>query len=154
MADGIDALFRTFKADQRTGRLIKFGVGLGLLVFGFWTVGFLGIPMERLLGMFGPLGAMLANRVFPPDLVFATEWKILLSVVETIEMSLLGAFYGTVVTIPLAWWGGLEHHAEPHRPLSPGPGRHRLLPVPADPDAGSSAGRHLRVRPLRRRPSR
>ena len=104
MADGIDALFRTFKADQRTGRLIKFGAGLGLLVFGFWTVGFLGIPMERLLGMFGPLGAMLANRVFPPDLVFATEWKILLSVVETIEMSLLGAFYGTVVTIPLAWW--------------------------------------------------
>ena len=104
MADSIDALYRTCTADRRTGRLIRFGAGLGLLVFGFWTVGFLGIPMERLLGMFGPLGAMLANRIFPPDLVFASQWKILSSVVETIEMSLLGAFYGTVVAIPLAWW--------------------------------------------------
>ena len=104
MADTIDALHRTFNAHRRTVRLARFGAGLGLLVFGFWTVGFLGMPMERLLGMFGPLGAMLANRLFPPDLVFVSEWKILASVVETVEMSLLGAFYGTVVTIPLAWW--------------------------------------------------
>ena len=104
MADGIDALHRTFNAHRRTVRLARFGAGLGLLVFGFWTVGFLGMPMERLLGMFGPLGAMLANRLFPPDLIYASEWKILASVVETVEMSLLGAFYGTVVTIPLAWW--------------------------------------------------
>ena len=104
MADGIDALHRTFDAHRRTARLARFGAGLGLLVFGFWTVGFLGMPMERLLGMFGPLGAMLANRLFPPDLVYASQWKILASVVETVEMSLLGAFYGTVVTIPLAWW--------------------------------------------------
>ena len=104
MADGIDALHRTFNAQRRIGRLVRFGAGLGLLVFGFWTVGFLGMPMERLLGMFGPLGAMLANRLFPPDLIYASEWKILASVVETVEMSVLGAFYGTVVTIPLACW--------------------------------------------------
>ena len=104
MAEGIDTLHREFDAHRRTGRLVRFGAGLGLLAFGFWTVAFLDIPMERLLGMFGPLGAMLANRIFPPDLVFASQWKILLSVVETIEMSLLGAFFGTVVTIPLAWW--------------------------------------------------
>ena len=104
MAHGIDALHRTFRAERRIGRLARFGAGLGLLVFGFWTVGFLNMPMERLLGMFGPLGSMLANRLFPPDLVYASQWKILESVVETVEMSLLGAFYGTVVTIPLAWW--------------------------------------------------
>ncbi len=103
MSEENQALFRDYKADQRMGRLIKFGAGLVLLVFGFWTVGFLEIPMERLLGMFGPLGTMLSERIFPPDMEYATSWKVLVSVVETIEMSLLGAFYGTIITIPLAW---------------------------------------------------
>ena len=103
MTDGIQALYRSYKADQRTERFIKFGVVLGLLVFGSWTVRLLEIPMDRLLGMFGRLGTMLSERVFPPDLVFASQWTILASMVETIEMSLLGAFYGTVITIPLAW---------------------------------------------------
>lgn len=104
MADGIDTLYDSFRSDQRTSRLVKFGVILGLLVFGFFSVTYLEIPMERLLGMFGRLGTMLSQRVFPPDLVYASSWKILASVVETIEMSLLGAFFGTLVTIPLAWW--------------------------------------------------
>lgn len=104
MTDRTDILFRSFQVDQRTRRLAKFGIALALLTFGFWTVNYLNIPMERLLGMFGPLGSMLANRIFPPDLVYATSADILLSVVETIEMSLLGAFFGTVLTIPLAWW--------------------------------------------------
>ncbi len=68
MSEENQALFRDYKADQRMGRLIKFGAGLALLVFGFWTVGFLEIPMERLLGMFGPLGTMLSERIFPPRL--------------------------------------------------------------------------------------
>ena len=105
MTDGIDALYQSFRWDRRIGRLVRFGLALSVLVFGFWTVNFLGIPMERLLGMFGPLGTMLSERVFPPDLAYASSWKVLVSVVETIEMSLLGAFFGTVVTIPLAWWG-------------------------------------------------
>ena len=103
MTDAIQSLYRSYKADQRIVRFIKFGAVLGLLVFGFWTVRFLGIPMDRLPGMLGNLGTMLSERIFPPDLVYATQWKILASMVETIEMSLLGAFYGTVITIPLAW---------------------------------------------------
>ena len=83
MTDGIQALYRFYKADQRIDRFIKFGVALGLLVFGFWTVSYLGIPMDRLFGMFGNLGTMLSERVFPPDLVFATQWKILASMLET-----------------------------------------------------------------------
>ena len=104
MAYSIADLYKTYMSGTRTARLVKFGAGLALLVFGFWTVSFLGIPMDRLFGLFGRLGPMLANRIFPPDLAYATDWKILLSVVETIEMSFLGAFYGTVITIPLAWW--------------------------------------------------
>lgn len=105
MADGIDTHYDSFRADQRNRRLMKFGIALALLVFGFWTTNYFGIPIERLLKMFGPLGNMLANRIFPPDLAYASSSQILLSVVETIEMSLLGAFFGTILTIPLAWWG-------------------------------------------------
>lgn len=104
MADSVDILYQSFRADQRTRRLVKFGILLALLLFGFWTVNFLGIPMERLLEMFGPLGKMLTERIFPPDLAYASSSEILLSVVVTIEMSLLGAFFGTLVAIPLAWW--------------------------------------------------
>ena len=104
MTDKIDSIHNAYISNRRTVGLVKFGVGLALLVFGFWTVSFLNIPMDRLLSLFGRLGPMLTNRIFPPDLVYATEWKVLLSLVETIEMSILGAFYGTIITIPLAWW--------------------------------------------------
>ena len=102
MADYIADIQNTYMSNQRKARLVKFGTGLALLVFGFWTVSFLNIPMERLFGLFGRLGPMLANRIFPPDMAYATEWNILLSLVETIEMSVLGAFYGTVIAIPLS----------------------------------------------------
>lgn len=103
MAELVVTLYRSYKVDQRNTRLVKFVAALGLLVFGFWTVRFLEIPMDRLLGIFGHLGPMLAERVFPPDLIFASQRDILISVIETIEMSVLGAFYGTLITIPLAW---------------------------------------------------
>ena len=92
-------LYKAYMSGARAARIVKFGAGLALLVFGFWTVSFLGIPMDRLFGFFGRLGPMLANRIFPPDLVYATDWKILMSVVETIEMSLLGAFARAVIVI-------------------------------------------------------
>ena len=104
MADNTAKIHDTYMSDRRTARLVKYGAGLALLVFGFWTVGFLDIPMDRLFGLFGRLGPMLANRIFPPDMAYATEWKVLLSLFETIEMSILGAFYGTVIAIPLSWW--------------------------------------------------
>ena len=104
MADTTDAIFNSHRVDQRNGRLIKFVAFLLLLSFGFWTIGYFGIPIERLGSMFGPLANMLANRIFPPDLEYATSSKILWSVVETVEMSLLGAAIGTLFAIPLAWW--------------------------------------------------
>lgn len=104
MAESVQVLYNSFRTGQRIRRLLKFGAGLALLLFGFWTVSFLEIPIDRLTGMFGHVGAMLAERVFPPDLAYASSWKIMASVVETIEMSLLGAIFGTVITIPLAWW--------------------------------------------------
>lgn len=103
MAQDIEAVHRSHLTDQRNTRLVKFGAVCALVVFGFWTVDVLEIPVERLLRMFGPLGHMLAERMLPPDLVYASSWKILASVVETIEMSLLGAFFGTFIAIPLAW---------------------------------------------------
>ena len=135
MAYSIADLYKTYTYGTRTARLVKFGAGLALLVFGFWTVSFLGIPMDRLFGLFGRLGPMLANRIFPPDLAYATDWKILLSILETIEMSFLGAFYGTVITIPLAWWASaaskvsnsLTYASRFHR--SPPLGTSRIAPL-------------------------
>ncbi len=103
MAHDIAAVHQSHLIDRRRTRLIKFGAGAALVIFGFWTIDVLDIPIERLLRMFGPLGHMLAERMLPPDMVYATSWKILASVVETVEMSLLGAFFGTIAAIPLAW---------------------------------------------------
>jgi len=104
MVAAVETLYKSYRSDQRRSRLLKFGAALALLVFGIWTISYFAIPIDRLARMFGPLGNMLANRIFPPDLAYASSSKILLSVVETVEMSLLGAFIGTVITIPLAWW--------------------------------------------------
>jgi phosphonate transport system permease protein len=103
MTNAINTNYQSFKFNQRIRRIIKFGIILGLITFGYWTIIFLDIPIKRMLDMFGPLATMLAERVFPPDLEYASSWKVFISVIETVEMSILGAFYGTLITIPLAW---------------------------------------------------
>jgi phosphonate transport system permease protein len=89
---------------RRWGRLTKFIVLVLLLCFGFWSVHALNIPTDRISGMFGRIGNMVWNRLMPPDILFALKPKILASVLETVEMSLLGAFFGTLIAMPLAWF--------------------------------------------------
>src|SRR3546814_8010937 len=72
--------------DQRVTRIAKFGAFLLLIAFTFWSIDVLNIPVERMLGMFGPLGSMVSERLMPPDLAYAMEPKILASIIETIEM--------------------------------------------------------------------
>ncbi len=89
----------------RLGRLLKFGVTLLLLSFAVWTVVHLDIPVERMLGMFPRIGNILFGRMMPPDVVYALQPNILYRVLETIEMTFLGAFFGTVISIFVAWFG-------------------------------------------------
>ena len=89
---------------RRAERTLKF-IGLVLLfAFAFWTLEVLRIPISRVLGMFGRLGNMIATRLLPPDLGYVASYEVSIAIIETIEMSLLGAFVGSLISVPVAWW--------------------------------------------------
>ena len=92
-----------YRRGQRAKRLWSFAGLLVLLAFAVWSIDVLEIPVERLLHMFGPLGQMVTERLLPPDMAYVAEPKVLYAILETIEMSVLGALIGTLLTMPLAW---------------------------------------------------
>ena len=95
---------RSYLSRRRLERTLKFAALVLLLAFGFWTLEVLRIPISRVLGMFGRIGDMIVNRLLPPDLSYVASYEVSIAIVETIEMSLLGAFVGTLICIPVAWW--------------------------------------------------
>lgn len=101
-----------FRAAQ-IGRLFKFAGLLVFLSFAVWTIYHLNIPIERVFGMFGRVGNMVFNRMLPPNMEYALQPSILYRVLETIEMSFLGAFIGTVISIFVAWFGAWN--VTPHK---------------------------------------
>ena len=105
MGNHLAAVHQAYFHSVRMGRLARF-VGVVLfLSFAVWTVVYLNIPVERVFGMFGRIGHIVFERMMPPDMVYAVQPGILYRVLETIEMSLLGAFAGTVISIFVAWFG-------------------------------------------------
>jgi phosphonate transport system permease protein len=84
--------------------LIRYGVILSLLVFVIYSVQFLNIDLWRLLGAFPRLAEILATRYFPPDLDYIMDRGFMLSVLNTIQMSILGGAFGVLLAIPLAWF--------------------------------------------------
>ncbi len=105
MANHLQAVHQAYFRSVQTGRLVKF-VGIVLfLSFAVWTVHHLSIPIERVFGMFGRIGHIVFERMMPPDIAYALQPSILYRVLETIEMSILGAFVGTVISVFVAWFG-------------------------------------------------
>lgn len=103
MASRLGGVYRSYFRAVRIGRLVKF---CGLLLFlstAIWTIYHLNIPIERILGMSGRLVSMFFGRMMPPDMAYALQPGILYRVVETIEMTFLGAFAGTLIAIVVAW---------------------------------------------------
>ena len=92
-----------YYSDRRAARIAKLIAVIGLFALAFWSVDYLRIPIERFAEMFGRVGAWVAARLFPPDMEYAVTDQIVFSVFETIEMSLLGATFGTLISIPVAW---------------------------------------------------
>lgn len=92
-------------------------VGL-LIFFAFlaFSVVFLGIDLTRIFGAFPRLAEILATRYYPPNLDYIWQPEFLRSVRQTLEMSLLGGFFGTLLSIPLAWFAAAN--------ITPG---HRLV---------------------------
>ena len=92
-----------YRDSERRTAIIKFVATLLLIAFGFWSIEVLNIPIERLLGMFGRLGIMISENLFPPEMAFVTQTRVVDSIIETVHMSILGATVGTLIALPLAW---------------------------------------------------
>lgn len=85
-------------------------VALCVVVF---SVDYLNIPLDRLLGMVGRMGDVVAKRYYPPDIDYVMDVDYLASVVDTIQMAYLGALFGLLITIPMAWFAA--YNMTPHR---------------------------------------
>jgi len=83
--------------------LIRYGVFLATLVFLGYSLVYMDVRLDRLVDVFSRVGALLANRYYPPDWPFLVDRSYLESVVETIQMAYLGALFGILLSIPLAW---------------------------------------------------
>ncbi len=104
MSDQLASVQQEYFRTARSGRLLKFCGVLLFLSFAVWTIHHLNIPIERLLGIFGRVGDIFFNRMMPPDMAYATQPSILYRVLETIEMTFLGAFAGTMIAIFVSWF--------------------------------------------------
>jgi phosphonate transport system permease protein len=99
--DGVQREWSRFKYPQS---LINYGILIGILLFFTYSVHYLNIPLERILGMFGRLGDVLANRYYPPDLDYIVDKAYFKSVIETVQMAYLGTLFGLTFAILLGWF--------------------------------------------------
>ncbi len=116
MATHLETVRQGYFRAMQVGRLVKFTGMLVFLCFAVWTIHHLNIPIERLFGMFGRVGHMVFDRMLPPDMDYALQPSILYRVFETIEMTFLGAFIGTVISIFVAWFGAWN--VTPHKRIA------------------------------------
>ena len=76
-------------------------VAFSVVVF---SIEYLNIPLDRLFGMFGRMGEVIADRYYPADIDYIMDRDYLGYVIETIQMAYLGALFGLLITVPLAWF--------------------------------------------------
>lgn len=93
--------WRRFRYPQS---LISYGSWLIAFTVIVYSIEYLNIPLDRVFGMFGRMGEILANRYYPADIEYIMDAGYIESVVETIQMAYLGALFGLLITIPLAWF--------------------------------------------------
>jgi phosphonate transport system permease protein len=93
--------------------LIRYFILLSILVFLAFSVHYLNVDLGRLLGLFERVGTLLANRYYPPDVAYVLEKGYLESIVDTLQMALVGGFIGVVLAIPIAWLA--SHNVTPGR---------------------------------------
>lgn len=93
--------WRRFRFPQS---LISYGAWLTAFTVIVFSIEYLNIPLDRVFGMFGRMGEILANRYYPADIEYIMDTDYIGSVVETIQMAYLGALFGLLITIPLAWF--------------------------------------------------
>jgi phosphonate transport system permease protein len=77
---------------------VSYCLWLSILVFIAFSVEYLNIPLNRLLGMMGRMGDIIANRYYPPDIQYIMDIDYAKSIFETIQMAYLGALFGLIAT--------------------------------------------------------
>lgn len=84
--------------------LVRQGVGLAILVFLGYSLYFLDVDLGRVLGAFGGVYKVIADRYCPPELSYVSDRGYLAAILATLQMSFLGATIGVLLAIPLAWF--------------------------------------------------
>jgi len=84
--------------------LYAYGAWLLAFTVVVFSIEYLNIPLDRLFGMLGRMGDILASRYYPPDIEYIMDRDYFGYVVETIQMAYLGALFGLIITIPVAWF--------------------------------------------------
>ena len=84
--------------------LYKYVALIGSLAFLAWSIGYLDIDLERLPGILGRMGEMLARRYVPPNVGHVLNAEYWHTVVETLQMSYFATVIGLATAVPLAWF--------------------------------------------------
>lgn len=97
--------WRRFRYPQS---LYKYAAILGMLMFIGYALEALNINVGRIPGILGRLGAVLAERYYPPDVEHVLRPEYLHSVLETLQMSYLASVFGILISVPLAWFAAFN----------------------------------------------
>ncbi len=108
-----DAVHREWSRFKYPQSLIKYGILLGILLFFSYSVHYLDIPLERISGMFGRLGNLLADRYYPPDMEYIWDIDYLGAIIETIQMAYIGSLFGLIFSIILGWFAAYNVSPSP-----------------------------------------
>ena len=84
---------------------IRYLIWLATLLFLTFSIEYLDIPLERLMGMLERMGYTLSNRYYPPDIGYIMDLDYMEYVVETIQMAYMATLFGLLMTLPLGWFG-------------------------------------------------
>lgn len=95
---------RTWSRYSTSETLVRQGTVLAILVFLGYSLYFLDVDVSRLLGAFGGMYTVIAQRYCPPDISYVADRGYLSAILATLQMSFLGATVGVLLAIPLAWF--------------------------------------------------
>lgn len=88
--------------------LYKYIALLASLWFVWWALDVLNIDVERLPGLFGRIGDVLARRYWPPDMAHVAQPEFLRAIVDTFQMSYVATVIGLLLAVPLAWFASFN----------------------------------------------
>ncbi|MGI9352000.1 MAG: phosphonate ABC transporter, permease protein PhnE [Rhizobiaceae bacterium] len=111
VATGLDGKRRRWSRFKYPQSLYIYGGFLLILSFIAYSIHYLNVPLSRILGMFGRLGDVLANRYYPPDMDYIYDLDYFGAVIETIQMAYLGSLFGILLSVILGWFAA--HNVSP-----------------------------------------